>query len=112
SGSCRDGHQPVQVRRNRSSISEKGTVAASPANVPCSAISVAAAMNPVQAARASAPPTLILRTPAAASAATVVKSLPTRTLTGLGATAATTAEMSDIDRSPGAYRQSAPASAY
>ena len=45
---------------------------ARPPNVPSSAISVAACMKPAHAARASAPPTLIRRTPASASSATVV----------------------------------------
>ena len=44
----------------------------------------AAWRNPVQAVRASAPPTLILRTPIRASSLTVVKSAPTSTLTGFG----------------------------
>ena len=68
-------------------------------------------MNPVQAARASAPPTLMRRTPASASCCTVVKSPPTSTLTGFGATALTTAVISAVVRMPGAKRQSAPASA-
>ena len=62
-----------------------------------SAISRAAAKKPPHAARASAPPTLMRRTPSAASSATVVKSVPTSTFTGLGATARTTAAMS-LDR--------------
>ena len=41
-----------------------------------------------------------------------MKSLPTRTLTGLGATARTTDEISSRVPRRGAYRQSAPASAY
>ena len=81
-------------------------------NVPCFAISVAAVRKPVQAARASAPPTLIRRTPIAVRSATVAKSPPTRTLTGFGATARTTAAMSSRLRRPGAYKHSAPASAY
>ena len=71
-------------------------------NVPCSAISVAALKNAVQAVRASAPPTLIRRTPSAASSATVVKSLPTTTLTGVGDTADTMATISFFVRIPGA----------
>ena len=58
-------------------------------------------MKPAHAARASAPPTLIRRTPAAARSATVAKSLPTSTLTGFGATARTTAVMSSSERRPG-----------
>ena len=61
---------------------------------------------------ASPPPTLMRLTPREASCVTVVQSLPTSTFTGLGATAWTTATMSAVVRMPGAYRQSAPASAY
>ena len=69
---------------NDALISANGTARPRPANVPRSAISRAAARNPAQAARASAPPTLIRRTPSAASSATVAKSLPASTLTGFG----------------------------
>ena len=51
-------------------------------------------------------------TPSVASWLTVVKSLPTTTLTGFGATALTTASIRLASRMPGANRQSAPASAY
>src|SRR3989304_1345824 len=76
------------------SISANGIPRASPAKVPCSAISVAAWTNAPQATRASPPPTLIRRTPRSARAATVVKSLPTRALTGFGATELTAAAIS------------------
>ncbi len=91
-------------------MSAEEAAPARPVNVPSPAISVAARIKPAHAILASAPPTLIRRTPTAARSATVVKSPPTSTLTGLGATARTTAVMSAIDRRPGAYRQSAPAS--
>src|SRR5439155_14843221 len=71
----------------RPSISANGIARPSAENVPFSAISCAAARNPLHAARASAPPMLIRRTPAAARSATVVKSLPARTFTGFGASA-------------------------
>src|SRR5687768_13489741 len=82
--------------------STKGAAPARTRNVPSRAISLAAAMKPPHAARASAPPTLILRTPSAASSATVVKSAPTRTFTGLGETASTTARISSFALMPGA----------
>jgi len=73
-----------------------------------SAMMIRSALNagvvlPPQALRASAPPTLTLRTPSAATAATV-KSLaePIRRFTGFGATAATTAVISSRVRMPGA----------
>src|SRR6185503_18678122 len=72
---------------NAASISANGTARARLANVPCSAISLAAVRNPPQAARASAPPTLMRRTPIAAISVTVVKSEPTSMLTGFGVTA-------------------------
>ena len=53
------------------SISDDAMPPESPVNVPSVAISAAARRNPVQAARASAPPTLMRRTPASASALTV-----------------------------------------
>ena len=53
------------------SISDDAMPPESPMNVPSVAISAAARRNPVQAARASAPPTLMRRTPASASALTV-----------------------------------------
>src|SRR4029077_15048270 len=83
-------------------ISANGTAPARRVKVPRSPISLAAPRNPLQAARASAPPTLIRRTPAWARSATVVKSLPTSTLTGLGATAFTTTAISAWVRMPGA----------
>ena len=94
--------QPIKPLPNARSIADDGTARASPVNVPCCAISVAAAMNPVHAARANAPPTLMRRTPIAASCSTVAKSPPTSTFTGFGATASTTALMSSMDRRPGA----------
>src|SRR6188474_3325265 len=87
-------------------ISGTATLCANVAKVPVAAISLAAVRKPVHAARASAPPTLIRRTPSSASCATVVKSVLTRTLTGLGATAFTIADTSLIERTPGAYKQS------
>ena len=55
----------------------------------------------MRAVRASVPPTLTRRTPRAASCSTVVKSALTTTFTGLGATARTTAAMSDAALDPG-----------
>src|SRR5262245_19975454 len=81
------------------------------ANVPCSAISFAASKKPAHAARASAPPTLMRRTPRDASSATVVKPELARTLTGRGATAFTSSAICAVELRPGAYRPSAPASA-
>ena len=73
------------------------------AKLPVSAISRAARMKPAQAMRASPPPTLIRRTPSAASCPTVrLSGPPASTLTGFGATASTIAEMSSIVFAPGA----------
>src|SRR4051794_28487316 len=83
-------------------ISTPGIARLRAVKVPCSAISLAAARKPVHAARASAPPTLMRRTPAAVTSATVVKPVETSTFTGFGATPSTTALMSLIARSPGA----------
>src|SRR5437764_849175 len=70
-------------------------------------------MKPAQAARASAPPTEMRRTPSSASCATVRLQLfvETRTLRGLGDTALTSDAISSGLLTPGAYKQSAPASA-
>ena len=78
-----------RVDRRRRHRGRRGAV-----NVPWSAISRAAARNPVHAARASAPPTLMRRTPSAAASATVMKSPSTSRFTGLGATAVTTVAIS------------------
>ena len=73
------------VSRRYPFISTPGIARPSAVKVPCSAISFAAARKPVQAVRASAPPTLMRRTPAAAISATVVKSVNvTRRLNGFG----------------------------
>src|SRR5690349_2744294 len=70
-------------------------------------------MKPDQAQRASAPPTLILRTPNASTSLRVSGlSQPISRLTGLGATAFTTASICSRVLMPGGYRQSAPASEY
>ena len=77
-----------------------------------SASDCAARMKPPQAARASAPPTLMRRTPSAATSCSVNADVePISRLTGLGATAATTASICSRVWMPGAYRQSAPAAA-
>src|SRR6266581_331893 len=70
-------------------------------------------MKPAQAARASAPPTEMRRTPSSASCETVRLQLfvETRTLTGFGETALTSDAISSGLLTPGAYKQSAPASA-
>src|SRR6185503_5992507 len=96
-GGCdRDGTPGVGHQREpkKPSRSLPGMAPARPSKRPSSAIIFAARMKPPQAARASAPPTLILRTPIA-SASFSVKSLchPTSRFTGLGATAVTTAMM-------------------
>jgi len=60
-------------------------------------------MKPPQAERASAPPTLMRRTPSAAMSPTVRSvAPPTSRLTGFGATAATTAAICSRVRMPGA----------
>src|SRR6185503_7305498 len=92
-------HLPAEEKQfslheNLRLISANGMAAASPLNVPCCAISVAALRKPLHAARASAPPTLMRRTPSVVRSATVAKSAPTNTFTGFGATAFTTAAMS------------------
>ena len=72
-------------------------------NVPCSFISRAALMNPVSAARLSDDPTLILRTPIAASSAAEKPPLrsPITTFTGFP-TDLQTRRMSSAFVSPGA----------
>ena len=67
------------------------------------AIVSAACANPDQAARASAPPTLMRRTPSAARSETVSSlGQPISTFTGFGATALTIAAISSRVRTPGA----------
>src|SRR6476661_7479710 len=78
---------PLVHRANAPSISANGTARSRLVNVPRSAISRAASRKPPQAARASAPPTLMRRTPIAESSATPAPSAPIRTFTGHGATA-------------------------
>src|SRR6185369_6300759 len=74
-----------------------------PANVPCSAISFAMRMKPPQAERASAPPTLMRRTPIAARSETEwPNAAPFKKFTGLGATACTTASICSRVLMPGA----------
>jgi hypothetical protein len=70
-----------------------GTTLERPAKLPADCICAARA-NPVQAASAQAPPTLMRRTPSAAMSVTLKPlSWTTRTLIGFGATALTTAAM-------------------
>ena len=71
-------------------------------NVPCSAISFDAFMKPVHAVRASAPPTLMRRTPRSPATFSDGPAAPTRRLTGFGCTAFTTAEISSAVAMPGA----------
>src|SRR5690606_10257780 len=78
-------------------------------NVPLSEISLAATRSPFHAVLARVPPTLMRRTPSDSASATVMKGALMRRLTGLGATASTTAETCSFPIR-GAYRQSAPAS--
>ena len=69
-----------------------------------------ARMKPVHAASASAPPTLIRRTPSAAISPTLrPMSWTTRRLSGFGATAATSASISSGVCGPGAKSTSSPA---
>src|SRR5688572_17140965 len=63
-GLAHAGREALLFAANAPLISGNGTARARAANVPCLAISRAASRNPPQAARASAPPTLIRRTPA------------------------------------------------
>src|SRR6185503_15951011 len=73
-----------------------------PANEPCS-ISFAMRMKPPQAERASAPPTLMRRTPMLARSLTVwPNAAPLRKFTGFGATALTTASICSRVLMPGA----------
>src|SRR5262249_8928620 len=88
--------------RKKPSISPKETALPKESKRPCSAISLADWMKPFQAARASAPPVLIRRTPRPASSAWVKPGAPTSTLTGFGATAATTTSTCSFVFSPGA----------
>src|SRR5579872_619453 len=76
---------------------------AKPSNLPSLAISVAVRMKACMATRASEPPTLMRRTPIAARSATVKPKAPLlRKLTGLGATALTTASICSRLLMPGA----------
>jgi hypothetical protein len=78
------GAEHAALRLNDRLISSNGTDRASRVKLPSVAISVAAARNPLHAARAKAPPTLIRLAPSSAASATVMKSLPTSRFTGLG----------------------------
>src|SRR6202000_3473965 len=64
-----------------------------------------------QATRAIAPPMLTRRTPRSVSSPRLRPGRIMTTLTGLGVTARTIDSISPFSRTPGAYRQSAPASA-
>src|SRR5215469_5290484 len=76
---------------------------AKPSNLPSRAISVATRMKACMATRASEPPTLMRRTPIPARSATVKPKAPLlRKLTGLGATALTTASICSRVLMPGA----------
>ena len=82
---------------------EFGAGAAKPSKRPFCAMPRAARMKPPHAARASAPPTLMRRTPMAAMSCTVNSLVdPMTRLTGFGATAATTAAICSRVRMPGA----------
>src|SRR6516225_9232105 len=94
-------------------ISANGTRSASPAKLPSDRKVVAARMKPVQAANASAPSTLMRRTPSAAISPTFTPmSLTTSRLSGFGATASTSVLISAGLCAPGAKSTSAPAAAY
>src|SRR5215469_7547092 len=107
-----------QARRQQSSLkrllmSGYGTRSASPAKLPSDRKVVAARMKPVHAANASAPPTLMRRTPSAAISPTFTPmSLTTSMLSGFGATASTSVSISAGLCAPGAKSTSAPAAAY
>jgi hypothetical protein len=70
--------------------------------VPSLAISCAAARKPAQAVRASVPPTLIRRTPREAASAKLTNGALASSFTGVGATAATTADTCSADSILGA----------
>src|SRR5581483_7968645 len=79
------------------------TIPAKLSNLPSLAISVADLMNAFMATRDSVPPTLMRRTPISAMSFTVKpRLLWFRKLTGLGATACTTATICSRARMPGA----------
>src|SRR5829696_82654 len=99
------GHRERSLRSSRKKplSSVKATEPSKPAKLPSSAISFAARMKPVQAARESAEPTLMRRTPSAARSETVSPIFePMSTFTGFGPAAATIAWMSSRLRGPGA----------
>src|SRR5690606_17831800 len=96
----RQGFRTVQL--NRPSSSANGTAPSKLVNVPSAVISRAARRTAAHAVRASAPPTLMRRTPASASSLTVANGRPTRTFTGTGATACTTARTCSRLDNPGA----------
>src|SRR5216684_2742257 len=89
--------------RKKPLSSANGTASARASKVPASAMARAARMKPPQAARASAPPTLMRRTPISARSFTVKPSAPPiSTLTGFGATASTIFAICSRVRRPGA----------
>jgi indolepyruvate ferredoxin oxidoreductase, alpha subunit len=84
-------------------MSAPGAASAKPLKLPGPAISCAMRMKPPQAERASAPPTLMRRTPSSVRSRTVrALGNPIRKLTGFGATALTTVAISSRVRMPGA----------
>jgi hypothetical protein len=104
---------PKVLSLNNEFNSANETMPSNPAKLPASAICRAAPMNPAQAARASADPTLTRRTPSSARSETRMPVFAlTNTLTGFGLTDATMARMSSAVLAPGANSTSAPASAY
>src|SRR6185312_1201934 len=95
----------------RSRSSAKLAASAKPSKVPCSMMVRVARMKPPHAARDKAEPTEMRRTPSSVSRATVMPGDETSTLTGFGATARTILAIIASSFTPGAYKQSAPASA-
>src|SRR5437588_7445510 len=83
--------------------SATAAASANASKLPVSAMARAARMKPPQAARASAPPTLMRRTPSSARSLTVKPSAPPiSTLTGFGATASMIFAICSRVRIPGA----------
>jgi hypothetical protein len=116
---CRPSGWPFRIvpsRRSRPRLAEQrievlaGSGVGEAVEATLLASSRAERMKPPQAERARAPPTLMRRTPSAAMSATVSSLAdPTSRLSGLGATASTSATICSRVVTPGAYRQSAPA---
>src|SRR5712692_3946462 len=102
-GTHRHGRLRSRSWRKKPLSSANATASARASKLPASAMARAARTKPPQAARASAPPTLMRRTPISARSFTLRPSAPPiSTLTGFGATASTILAMCSRVRSPGA----------